>query len=128
MLNHHAASMRQAATNIRKSLLARQAYIPLIAVYAILGTAWAAAHILLRDTLKFMPIVVLAFLACDGRRFHFRLVGCCVAFVVLGFLASVLVWGTSTFVPVAFAATGRPFLSIYFVMNSQHSPLSSAAY
>jgi hypothetical protein len=38
MLNHHAASMRQAATNIRKSLLARQAYIPLIAVYAILGT------------------------------------------------------------------------------------------
>ena len=45
MLNRHAASMRQEATNIRKYLLARQAYIPLIAVYAILGTAWAAfAH------------------------------------------------------------------------------------
>jgi hypothetical protein len=73
--------------------------------------------------LKFMPIVVLPFLAFDGRRLHFRLVGCCVAFVALGFLASVLVWGMSTFVPVAFAATRSPVLSIYYVMNSQHSPL-----
>jgi hypothetical protein len=72
---------------------------------------------------KFMPIIVLPFLAFDGRRFHIRLVVCCVAFVALGFLASVLVWGTSTFVPLAFAATRSPFLSIYFVMDSQHSPL-----
>src|SRR5262245_22176522 len=45
MLNRHATSIRQEATNIRKYLLAHQAYIALIAVYTILGTAWAAfAH------------------------------------------------------------------------------------
>ena len=64
--------------------------------------------------LKFIPIVILPFLAFNGRRFHFRLVGCCVAFVALGFLASVLVWGTSTFAPLAFAATRAPIWSIYF--------------
>src|SRR5262249_24734504 len=45
MLHRHAASMRQEAANIRKYLLARQAYIPFLAIYAILGTAWVAfAH------------------------------------------------------------------------------------
>jgi hypothetical protein len=66
--------------------------------------------------LKFIPIVILPFLAFNGRRFHFCLVGCC-------FLASVLVWGTSTFAPLAFAATRAPTWSIYSVMNSQYSPL-----
>jgi hypothetical protein len=73
--------------------------------------------------LKFMPIVILPFLAFDGRRFYFRLVGGCIAFVALGFLASILVWGTSTFAPLAFAATRSPIWSIYDVVNSTHSPL-----
>jgi len=73
--------------------------------------------------LKFIPIVILPFLAFNGRRFHFRLVACCIAFVGLGFLASALVWGTSTFTPLAFAATRAPTWSIYSLMNSQHSPL-----
>jgi hypothetical protein len=73
--------------------------------------------------LKFIPIVILPFLAFNGRRFHFRLVGCCIAFVGLGFLASVLVWGTSTFAPLALAATRDPIWSIYYLMNSHHSPL-----
>jgi hypothetical protein len=73
--------------------------------------------------LKFIPFVILPFLAFDGRRFHFRLVGYCIAFVGLGFLASVLVWGTLTLAPLAFAATRDPIWSIYYLMNSQHSPL-----
>jgi hypothetical protein len=73
--------------------------------------------------LKFIPIVILPFLAFNGRRFHFCLVGCCIAFVGLGFLVSILVWGTSTFAPLALAAAREPVWSIYYVMNSQHSPL-----
>jgi hypothetical protein len=73
--------------------------------------------------LKFIPIVILPFLAFNGRRFHLCLVGCCIAVVGLGFLASVLIWGNSTFVPLAYAATREPIWSIYYLMNSQHSPL-----
>jgi hypothetical protein len=71
--------------------------------------------------LKFMPIVILPFLAFDRRRFHFRFVVGCVASLVLGFLASILIWGASTFTPIVFAATRRSSnTSIYSVMNSTH--------
>jgi hypothetical protein len=85
---------------------------------ALSGTCLASGILL-----KFIPIVILPFLAFNERRFHFRLVGCCIAFVGLGFLASVLAWGTSTFAPLAFAATREPIWSIYYLMNSPHSPL-----
>ncbi len=73
--------------------------------------------------LKFMPIVILPFLAFGGRRFNWRLVGVCIATVALGFLASVLVWGTSVFTPLFFVATRSPQRSIYTILNSTYSPL-----
>jgi hypothetical protein len=73
--------------------------------------------------LKYMPIVILPFLVFSGRRFHIRLLGFCIGVVILGLLISVLIWGTSTFFPLTFAATRRPFWSIYVVLTSTHSPL-----
>ena len=83
----------------------------------------SGTYLALGILLKFMPIVILPFLAFHGRRFHFRLVGYCVAVVAVGFFVSIVIWGTSTFAPLAFAATRSSFWSIYDVMNSTHSPL-----
>src|SRR5262249_14033831 len=67
--------------------------------------------------LKYLPIVILPFLAFDERRFRFRLSTYCILFVVLGFVLSVLVWGTSTFTPLMFAATREPSSSIYNLLG-----------
>ena len=70
------------------------------------GKDWlSGACLALGILLKFMPIVILPFLAFSGRRFHSRLIISCVGVVVLGLVVSVLVWGTSTFAPLTFAAT-----------------------
>jgi hypothetical protein len=72
--------------------------------------------------LKFMPIVILPFLAFNGR-VHFRLISSCVGVVVLGVVMSLLVWGTSTFEPLTYAATRDAVFSIYTLLDSTHSPL-----
>ena len=51
--------------------------------------------------LKYMPIVILPFLVFSERRFHFRLLSFCVGVVILGFVVSAIIWGTSTFWPLA---------------------------
>jgi Glycosyltransferase family 87 len=73
--------------------------------------------------LKFMPIVILPFLVFSERRFHFRLLSFCVGVVILGLVASVVVWGTLTFLPLTFAATRPSAWSIYNVLAANHSPL-----
>src|SRR5262249_46188436 len=47
----------------------------------------------------------------------------CVGVVILGLVVSVLIWGTSTFSPLTFAATRKSVWSIYVVLTSTHSPL-----
>src|SRR5262249_51098105 len=57
--------------------------------------------------LKYMPIVILPFLVFGERRLHLRLFNFCAALVIFGLIVSVLVWGMSTFFPIAIATT-RP--------------------
>jgi hypothetical protein len=73
--------------------------------------------------LKYMPIVILPFLVFSQRRFHVRLFSICVGVVIFGLVVSTLIWGTSTFMPLALAALRRPRWSIYDVLASPHSPL-----
>ena len=73
--------------------------------------------------LKYMPIVILPFLVFSERRFHFRLLSFCVGVVIFGLVVSTLIWGTSTFLPLALAALRQPAWSIYDVLASAHSPL-----
>ena len=73
--------------------------------------------------LKFMPIVILPFLVFSERRFHFRLLCFCIGVVFVGFAVSFFIWGTSTFLPLTFAATRKSAGSIYVVLASTHSPL-----
>jgi len=73
--------------------------------------------------LKYMPIVILPFLVFSERRFHFRLLSVCVGVVIFGLAVSTLIWGTSTFSPLALAALRHPTWSIYDVLGSTHSPL-----
>jgi hypothetical protein len=83
----------------------------------------SGTYLALGILLKFLPIVILPFLAFNQRRLHFRLLGFCLGIVCSGFLVSLLVWGKSTFAPLAFAATRRSEWSIYNVLTSTHSPL-----
>ena len=72
--------------------------------------------------LKYMPIVILPFLVFSERRLHFRLLSVCVGVVVFGLVASILIWGTSTFLPLTLAAVRHPHWSIYDVWASTQSP------
>jgi Glycosyltransferase family 87 len=83
----------------------------------------SGTYLALGILLKYMPIVILPFLVFSKRRFHFRLLSFCVGIVVLGLVVSVLIWGTSTFSPLTFAATRNPSWSIYIVLAANHSPL-----
>jgi hypothetical protein len=73
--------------------------------------------------LKYLPIVILPFLLFGKQRFHFRLFFCCVVLVISGLFVSVLVWGTSTFSPLVFAATRPSSNSIYELLSTVSSPL-----
>ena len=75
--------------------------------------------------MKYMPIVILLFFVFSERRFHLRLLSYCAGVVILGLVLSILIWGTSTFLPLTFAATRSPqtSMSIYEVLASIDSPL-----
>jgi len=83
----------------------------------------AGAYLALGVLLKFMPIVIVPFLALNERRLHVRLLSFCIGIVFLGFTVSALIWGTSTFLPLAFAAARTPQWSIYSVLGSTDSLL-----
>ncbi|MGO9601559.1 MAG: glycosyltransferase 87 family protein [Isosphaeraceae bacterium] len=82
------------------------------------GTALAAGMLL-----KFMPLVLLPFLAVERGRVRFRLLAAAIVCFTLGMGASALYWGPSTFRPVFFAA-GRSshHLSIYRFLKGRFSP------
>jgi hypothetical protein len=82
------------------------------------GTAVAAGTLL-----KFMPVVLLPFLAVDRGRVRLRLLAAAILGLVLGMGASALYWGPSTFRPLIFAA-GRSshHLSIYRFLKGRFSP------
>jgi Glycosyltransferase family 87 len=73
--------------------------------------------------LKYIPIVVLPFLAFSKGHLKVRVLCFCVAVVILGLVVSVLLWGTSTFLPLTTAATRDSIWSIYVFLPSTHSPL-----
>jgi hypothetical protein len=59
----------------------------------------------------------------DQRRVHLRLFGSCSVVVTIGLVISVLVWGTSTFRPLKFAATRDSAGSIFAFLRGDSSPL-----
>jgi hypothetical protein len=77
--------------------------------------------------LKYLPIVILPFLLLDKQRFHFRLFLSCAVLIISGLFISFLVWGTSTFSPLMFAATRPSYNSIYELLSAASSPLHRAA-
>ena len=95
------------------------------AVHSLVGGKDGASgtYLALGILLKYMPIVILPFLVFSERRFHFRLLSFCVGVVIFGLVVSVLIWGTSTFLPLTFASTRNSDWSIYVVLASTHSPL-----
>jgi len=72
--------------------------------------------------LKFLPIVILPFVAIRGSRVNYRLGVVCASLVFLGFFVCLILWGTSTFKPLVFAANRQLVFSIYSLLNANHSP------
>ena len=83
------------------------------------GTALAAGMLL-----KFMPLVLLPFLAVERGRVRLRLLAAAIVSLALGMGASAFYWGPSTFRPLVFAA-GRSshHLSVYRFLKGRFSPL-----
>jgi hypothetical protein len=73
---------------------------------------------------KFLPLVLLPFLAFDRRRLRPRFVFVAIVSIAAGLGLSYLLWGLSTFRPLQFAAT-RPStsLSIFWFVRNRYSPL-----
>ena len=86
----------------------------------LLSGLWLGVGVLI----KFMPIVLLPFLILDRQRFRLRLLAVAVGVIATGFLTSLVLWGTSTFRPLVFAA-GRTseHLSIFRFLRGRNSPL-----
>ncbi len=73
---------------------------------------------------KYIPLVILPFLAFEGGRFRPRLAIAAALPIVLGLAASGYVWGPSTFLPLSFAATRESrLLSIFRFLRGTESPL-----
>jgi hypothetical protein len=83
----------------------------------------SGTYLALGTLLKFIPIVILPFLVFSNRRFNWRLLAAFLVVVIFGVLISIALWGTSTFLPLTFAATRPPVWSIYNVLASTYSPL-----
>ena len=74
--------------------------------------------------LKYVPVVILPFLALDGRKARPRLFATAGALIALGLGSSVLIWGPSTFRPLTLATTrGSSLLSIFRFLRGAYSPL-----
>jgi hypothetical protein len=77
---------------------------------------------------KFLPVVLLPFLALDGRRVRLRLAAVATAVTALGMGASVAAWGPSTFRPVVLAGRRHSqVLSVFRFLRGRWSPLRAVA-
>jgi hypothetical protein len=85
----------------------------------------SAACLAVGVLLKYIPIVLLPFLILDSGKFRLRLMFVALALIVIGLEASCVLWGTSTFRPLSFAATrGSEFLSVLRFLRGSYSPLN----
>jgi hypothetical protein len=74
--------------------------------------------------LKYLPIVLLPFLALDRGRLRPRFLSVALATIALGLGLSYQVWGLSTFSPLKLAATRfSTTLSIFYFLRGRYSPL-----
>jgi hypothetical protein len=74
--------------------------------------------------LKYIPIVLLPFLILDRGPVRFRLLIAAVGGILLGLGTSTVLWGSSTFRPLLFAAERSSYhLSIYRFLKGPYSPL-----
>ena len=76
--------------------------------------------------LKYLPIVLLPFLAIDGDRSRprVRFLAASLATIAVGLAESWLIWGSSTFLPLMLAATRQATtLSIFRFLHGRYSPL-----
>jgi len=74
--------------------------------------------------LKFVPVVLLPFLAIDRRRVRPWFVFVAIASIAAGLGLSYHLWGLSTFLPLRFAATRRSTdLSIFWFLRGRFSPI-----
>jgi Glycosyltransferase family 87 len=85
-----------------------------------LSGIWLALGVLL----KFMPVVLLPFLALDRGRFRARFIIAATAAIAIGMALSCYVWGLATLRPLEFLATRRSTgLSIFWFIRGRYSPL-----
>ena len=74
--------------------------------------------------LKYLPVVLLPFLALDRGRLRPRFLVVAVASIALGLGLSCYLWGPSTLLPLKFAATrSSTVLSIFCFIRGRYSPL-----
>ncbi len=94
--------------------------------------AWSRGHdvragmsLALGVLLKYMPVVLLPFLALDRGRLRTRFLQVAVVSIALGLAMSCYVWGPSTLSPLGFAARRRAaLLSIFRFLRGVNSPLN----
>jgi hypothetical protein len=86
--------------------------------------AVAAVLLALAVLLKYYPLAMVPFMMFDGRRLNRRFTLVFGISLVGGLLASIWIWGLSTFEPLLFA-TDRPskYLSIFYFFRGEFSPL-----
>src|SRR5262249_675356 len=76
--------------------------------------------------LKYLPIVLLPFLAVGGGRLRPRVLAAALVSIGAGLGLSAWVWGPSTFLPLKLAATRRSTaMSIFWFLRGRYSPLPS---
>jgi hypothetical protein len=83
----------------------------------------SGTYLALGILLKYMPAVILPFLAFNDRRYHIRLLRFCVGLVAFGLAISIAIYGKSTLFPLLLAATRPSTWSIYAGLASTQSPL-----
>jgi len=93
--------------------------------------AWARGHdrlsgiwLALGVLLKYLPVVLLPFLAFDRGRLRPRFLIVAMVSIAIGLGLSCYLWGLSTLLPLRFAATRRSTgLSIFWFIRGRYSPL-----
>ncbi len=74
--------------------------------------------------LKYIPIVLLPFLALDRGKIKAKFTAMSTGLIALGLGLSCLIWGKSTFYPLRFAATrSSSYLSIFRFLRGRYSPI-----